>query len=662
MGIVTIEGKDIVFRQRGEIARISAWGRDCIRFRSSANGRIDDHAWNLLPPGPAACEVRTQGDGALLTNGIVSAEVSANGQLVFRKHGRIILAEQSEFAFNFRFRQYRRSGGDAFRAIVTFAADPAEHFFGMGQDPHAPFDLKGTTSDLIHKNTKSSIPFVYSTKGYGFLWNNPGIGRAEFGHNRTQWEANACRQVDYLVIGGDGPREVLGRYSELSGRAPRLPSWASGFWQCKLRYESQEDLLSVARRYRELGIPLSVIVIDFFHWTEQGDWRFDPKYWPDPKAMVDELSSMGIRLMVSVWPTVHPKSENFQEMDQRGLLVRTENGQYGLFDFHGLVSYVDATKAEARGFLWERIKANYCSYGIKAFWLDEAEPEIYPAHFDNMRLDSGNGEETGLLYPFYYAQAFHDGLAAEGETEILSLIRCAWIGSQRFGALLWSGDVPSTFESLRQQVREGLSVAMCGLPWWTTDIGGFHGADIRSEYFRELIVRWFQFGLFCPVMRLHGARSRPADHVERHPEVLEGSGGDNEIWSFGEEVYPILKRLIDLRERLRPYLHRSMDKASGTGIPVMRPLFVDYPEDEACYRIDDEYLFGDDIVFAPILDEGRTERSVYLPGTVSWIDVNDGKEYQGPISLDFTAGIDRFLAFVRKGSDVLPAFSGLSSA
>jgi alpha-D-xyloside xylohydrolase len=204
-------------------------------------------------------------------------------------------------------------------------------------------------------------------------------------------------------------------------------------------------------------------------------------------------------------------------------------------------------------------------------------------------------------------------------------------------------------------VKTGLNMAMCGIPWWNSDIGGFWGGDIESDYFRELIVRWFQFGVFCPVTRLHGARKRTPGQIERNPGVKERSGGDNEIWSFGEKVYPILKKLVELRERLRPYIHKHMDIASETGIPVMRPMFFDYPEDEVCYSLGDQYMFGDDILFAPIVQQGQTCREVYLPSGL-WIDVNSRKEYSGGCSVKMHAELDRFIAFVKKGSECLNVF------
>lgn len=656
VGILKVTDKEIIFQRRGENVIINAFGKDCIRFRSTANSEIINENWNLINQEEVNCTITQDDSKATLVNGKISVDIFNSGKVIYYKNEKEIITELSEFAFSNRFRYYKNSGGNNYKSTVVFESDDKEHFYGLGQDPNDCFDLKGTTSDLHHKNTKTSIPFVYSSKGYGFLWNNPSVGRAELGYNRTLWEANSTKQIDYLVIAGDNPREIMKKYADLTGYAPQFPSWASGFWQCKLRYESQEDLMKVAREYKKRNIPLSVIVIDYFHWTQQGDWRFDPKYWPDPKKMVEELNEMGIKLMISIWPTIHPKSINFAEMDEKNYLIRAENGQYGIFDFYGLVTYIDSTNPETREFMWQKVKENYYDYGIKTFWLDQAEPEIIPNHYDNMKMFLGNGEEVSLLYPHYYSKLFYDGLAKEGEKEILSLARAAWIGTQRYGTLLWSGDIPSTFDSLRKQIKVGLNVSMCGIPWWTTDIGGFYGADITSDYFKELIVRWFQFGVFSPVTRLHGSRLKPEGHVDRHPKILECSGGDNEIWSFGEKAYPILKELVELRERLRPYIHKHMNIASETGTPVMRPMFYDFYEDDVCYSLGDQYMFGDDILFAPIVTQGQINRTVYLPFGVTWINVNDKKEYIGGTYVECNADINEFIAFVRKDSDVLEVF------
>ena len=238
-----------------------------------------------------------------------------------------------------------------------------------------------------------------------------------------------------------------------------------------------------------------------------------------------------------------------------------------------------------------------------------------------------------------------------GRDDIITLSRAAYTGAQRFGTLVWSGDIRSSFESLTEQIRSGLNMAMCGIPWWNTDIGGFYGGDIHSETFRELIVRWFQYGVFCPVMRLHGSR----DGHDRSRNIREPSGGDNEIWSFGEENLPVLADLIALRYRLIPYIAKHMKAASESGAPVMRPMFFDFPEDAVCWTTGDQYMFGDDILFAPISVRGQTERRVYLPEG-DWTLTKDLSGYKGGRWVTVRAEIHEFIAFVRKGAEVLDAF------
>ena len=481
MAVLQAEQGRITLQRRDETVVIEPYGRDTLRFRSTRDGEIRQENWTLLPPEETDCATELRDHSALIVNGAISAQLFDNGKVVYCKHGKELLAERSEMAFFSGYREYLPVGADNYRATVIFEPYADEHFFGLGQEQNDAFDLKGSTSQLIHRNTKSSIPFVYSSRGYGFLWNNPSVGRCELTHNHTLWEASSTKQIDYLVIAGDTPADVMHKYADLTGHAPKFPSWASGFWQSRLRYERQEDVLRVAKEYVRRGIPLSAIVIDFFHWPEQGEWKFDSRYWPDPEALSKELAELGIRPIVSIWPTINPNSENYRHMDDRNMLVRTQRGLYGVFPFHGHQTYIDPTNPKTREFVWSRIRQNYYSRGFKNYWLDEAEPEIRPVHFDNLRYHAGNGEEVGLLYPFYYAKLFHDGLMSENQEEIILLIRAGWIGIQRFGALVWSGDIPSTFEALRMSVKTGLNMAMCGIPWWNSDIGGFWCGDTQSE-------------------------------------------------------------------------------------------------------------------------------------------------------------------------------------
>jgi alpha-D-xyloside xylohydrolase len=267
---------------------------------------------------------------------------------------------------------------------------------------------------------------------------------------------------------------------------------------------------------------------------------------------------------------------------------------------------------------------------------------MFPTDPDNLRFHLGQGLAVANAYPLLHERGFYEHMRAAGETTVLNLCRSAWAGSQRYGAAVWSGDISSTFEALQAQVRSGLNMALSGIPWWTTDIGGFHGGDPASPAFRELIVRWFQYGVFCPITRLHG---------HRLPVPSEGmamfTGGPNEVWSFGDEVYAMLKDLLFLRERLRPYILEHMRQASEKGIPLMRPLLLEFPQDDLCWEIDDQFLFGPDLLVAPVLTAGACERQVYLPTSTTWRDAWSGNTFDGGQVITTAAPLERIPLYVR---------------
>lgn len=666
MGKISVEGKKLIFERKDELTVIEPYGENCLRCRSTKNGRILDENWTVLPPATSDhCVIEGDEEKMKISNGLVSAVVEAGsswygGIITYYRDGKQILRTKFEGDYTNRNKHVE---GEHYQTQVIFEANEGEHFYGMGQEQEDLFDRKGSTCQIIHYNTKSALPVLYSSLGYGFFWNNPAPGRCETTRNHTMFVADSAYQADYFVYAGGTPADTMKLYCDLTGYAPHFPRWAAGFWQCRLRYESQEDLLETAREYKRRGIPIDAIVIDYFHWTQQGEWKFDPQYWPDPKAMCRELEEMGIHLVVSIWPTINPASENYQTMSEANMLVRTENGQYGTFDFYGQQTFIDVMNPRTQKFVWNKVKENYYQYGIKTFWLDEAEPEVHPQQPAHLKYYLGNGAQVAQLYPYYYAKMFYDGLREEGETEIVSLTRAAYPGSQRMGAIVWNGDILSSFRNLKMSIKSGLSMGMCGIPWWNSDIGGFMGGDIESGSFRELIVRWFQFGVFCPVMRLHGSRLRPSYHKPRHPGIIEPSGGDNEIWCFGERNYPILKELIELRERLKDYTCQYMDEASATGAPIMRPMFWDFYQDAVCYTLEDQYMYGADILVAPIYEEGAAQRQVYLPEG-RWIPVKSARMDSMPDAvnggrwIDCTARLEEFIVFVREGSGVLQCFIG----
>ncbi len=532
---------------------------------------------------------------------------------------------------------------------MRFESISEERLYGLGQYQQEGLNLKGCDMELAQRNSQATVPFILSSKGYGFLWNNPAVGRVVFGENLTTWEAESTTNLDYFITSGDTPREIQEAYGRATGCPPMMPDYAMGFWQCKLRYQTQDELLGVAREYKRRGLPISVIVADFFHWTMQGEWEFDKKYWPDPEGMVRELKEMGIELMVSIWPTVDHRSVYYHEMEEKGLLIRTDRGHRIGMEYHGNTIHIDLTNPDAREFLWEKAKKNYYDSGIKIFWLDEAEPEYSYYDFDLYRYHMGPNVQIGNIYPLMYAKTFYDGMRFEGQENILNLVRCAWAGSQRYGALVWSGDIDSNFESMRAQFAAGLNMGIAGIPWWTTDIGGFFGGNIHDPKFVELLIRWFEYGTFCPVMRLHGYREpvqQPLDATGTSGGGVCDSGADNEVYSYGEDAYEIFKKYMTIRENMRPYITRLMEEAHEKNTPVIRPLFFDFPKDIHAWEVEDVYMFGPELLIAPIMTEGAVTRSVYLPISSTFKDLWTGDTYEGGQTIEVNAPIERIPVFI----------------
>jgi alpha-D-xyloside xylohydrolase len=639
-------------RDGHEVVRIEPWGTDSVRVRVAID-RVLDTAAGALGDRPAGtAEIKVGTDTARLVNGRLAVDIGADGLLRFEQveTGEELLAEERAHFWWPGARLFAATGNGYHRLEQRFRAYPDEQLFGLGQHQHGRFDQKGLVLDLVQRNAEVTIPFLVSSRGYGLLWNSPAVGRVELAGNGTRWVSDSARQIDYWVTTGDEPADLLAHYADATGHPPMLPEWAAGFWQSKLRYSSQDELLAVAREYRERGLPLDVIVCDFFHWHHLGDWRFDPEFWPDPAAMVRELQELGIRLMVSVWPSVSPLSDNYAPMLARGLLIGSEYGApvHASWTDKGVdaeiqVSFYDSTNPEARQYIWDQVREHYYALGIRVWWLDACEPEINPGTPANMLFAAGPGPEVANAYPALHARGFYEGMTAAGETEIVSLCRSAWAGSQRWGAALWSGDIPATFESLADQIRAGLNVALSGLPWWTTDIGGFHGGDPSTPYFRELIVRWFQFGAFCPLFRLHG------DRAPRMPHNPARTGGPNEVWSFGPDAYEIIRQVMFLRERLRPYLMEQMRTAHESGLPPLRPLLLGFPADAACWTVDDQFLLGPDVLVAPVTEFGARERTVYLPAGPMWTDAWTGAVHRGGQRVRAAAPLDRIPVFLRDG-------------
>lgn len=660
------EGKLFYFFDN-ETVMIEAWGKDSLRVRAVRGKEFSSYDWALLKPRFYKPAINIYDDGsASIENGRIKAVLDKTGFLqVFDSSGRLILKEYSRnrldlkspncSALEVEAREFKPVIGGGYSIKARFESlSEDEKIFGMGQYQQPCLNIKGTDLELAHRNSQASVPFFLSSLGYGFLWNNPAVGRAVFAKNITSFEAFFSDQLDYWITAGCDPASIEENYAAVTGTVPMMPDYGLGFWQCKLRYRTQEELLDAARGYKKRGIPISVIICDFFHWPMQGEWKFDPLYWPDPDAMVSELKSMGIELMVSIWPTVDYRSSNFPEMLEKGYLIRTEKGFRLSMVYMGNTLHFDATNPGAREYVWQKVEKNYYDKGIRAFWLDEAEPEYAVYDFENYRYYLGPNVKIGNIFPVMYAKTFFDGMKKAGQENIINLIRCAWAGSQRYGALVWSGDIHSSFSSLRNQFAAGLNMGIAGIPWWTSDIGGFHGGDINDPAFHELLIRWFEYGLFCPVMRIHGDRDPHKKPLGTGGGALCVSGADNEIWSYGEKVEKILARYIHMRNSMKPYLKKIMAEAHEKGTPVMRPLFYDFPQDETAWDEHlEQYMFGPDVLVAPIMHEGMVKRDVYLPKGCSWTSYWTKERFEGGETITVDAPLEQIPFFFRDGASAL---------
>jgi alpha-D-xyloside xylohydrolase len=646
-----------------EVVCVEAWGVDCIRVQASVSGRFAPIEEALVAAAPTPAVVRDLPDAIEVVNGALTAVVESSGRISFRRTGsEVELCGEPPFDpreppthAHRRFRSPVRGESGHGCVEATFAAYDGERIHGLGQHPDLPFDLKGSVVELLQRNSHVSIPVALSSRGYGFFWNCPSIGRVEFAHNATRWIADHATQIDYVVFAGDTPALLMQRYAELTGFPPALPWWATGYWQSNSYYPSQDELLAVAREHLDRGLPLTSMFVDYMHWSHLGNWDWDTERWPDPSAMVSELARREVRVMVAVWPHVSPLSDHHADLARDGLLATDGQGSLARFDFadravpEGIaVSLLDLTSADARRFYWQRIAEHHHRIGVQAYWLDACEPEItgdgINPREESVHFAAGPGGAVSSMFPMFDARALREGLTSVGATDSMLLARSAWAGSQRYGVAVWSGDITSTWSSLRQQCTAGLNMMASGMPWWTSDIGGFFLARRESDEFRELLIRWFQFAVCWPIVRMHGNR-----HDNFYDAGIFSAGGPNEVWSFGAQVEDALTQMLHFRERIRPLVHELCAATSVSGLPPVRPMWMQFPDESDLALVDDQFMLGDDVLVAPVLQFGARSREVALPQG-RWRDVWIGTMHEGPGRIVVDAPVDRLPIFERAGS------------
>ncbi len=461
--------------------------------------------------------------------------------------------------------------------------------------------------------------------------------------------------VDYYFIAGDNLDQVIAGYREVTGKATLLPRWAYGLWQSRERYKTQAEIFDTARRYRALGLPIDNLVEDWNYWPEDawGSHEFDKARFPDPKGMLDQLHAMHLQLMISVWPKFYPGTANYKELDAKGYIYR-RNVEKGERDWIGngyLSSFYDPYAKEARAIYWRQIHDRLGVLGIDGWWLDASEPDIQ-SNLDiaerKLRMGPtalGPGAAFFNSYPLMHTTGVYQGArASTPDKRVFILTRSAFAGQQRNAAATWSGDVASRWSNLHDQISAGVNFSLAGIPNWTTDIGGFalepryekpDAADLAE--WRELNLRWFQFGAFTPLFRSHGQFP--------YREIYN-------LAAPGTSVYEALAYYDRLRYRLMPYIYTLAGDTWWKDGTIMRGLVMDFPGDPKVRDIDDEYLFGPAFLVAPVTAYRATARPVYLPAGTRWYDFHSGKSYEGSSSIDAPAPLERMPLFVRAGAIV----------
>lgn len=531
------------------------------------------------------------------------------------------------------------NGEDTYSSEVYFSIYGShEGLYGLGQHQAGVWNYRGETVDLSQENTNIAIPLLVSTNGYGIFWNNPSRSRMNnrFVH-ALYLSSEVADSIDYYFLYGPEPDTIIGQYRELTGQAPLFGRWAYGFWQCKNKYQSQQELLGVAAKYRRLHIPVDNIVQDWFWWNTMGEMTWNKNY-PDPNGMIRTLHDEHFHLMVSVWPFFRPGSPVYDQFQKNGWFIAKTIAP----SFHpvGQALY-DPTNPAARRQYWNNIDTALFKIGVDAWWLDTDEPETEGREKNILvdhQLHIGSGARYANIYPLFHSAGVSEGQqAASRQKRVFILSRSAFAGSQRYGVTAWSGDVLSDWLTFQRQISAGLNYAISGMPYWTTDIGGFiSGGNLNDPKFRELFVRWFQFGVFSPIFRVHGTR---------WPD-------ENELWSYGPGAEKILVRFDTLRYRLLPYIYSQAWQIAHNHSTLMRPLVMDWRTDVDSQNTRDEFMFGPAILVNPVYTQGATGRVVYLP-PAAWYDFWTGGRLAGPAHIQASAPLDRLPLYIRAGS-ILP--------
>lgn len=623
-------------------------------LKSPQNLENIPHSYSVVKtPGNTSFEVEKKGDDVVLKTRSIQVLLNMKtGQVEYADSVGNLLLEETEKGTQFTPVVYNKKS--TYLVRQAFSLTPDEAIYGLGQQ-QGKMNQRNQSVWLRQENMEIAIPFFQSTLGYGVFWDNAAYTMFTDNTTETAFDSKAGSCVDYYFMYGGNSDKVIARMRELTGQVPMQALWTYGFWQSRERYTGQEELLDVVKKYRELQVPLDVIVQDWQYWgTDAANWNaieFNNPKFPDAKKMVEDVHNMNAHIAISIWPTFGYKSKLYKTFEKKNMLL-TE-----LAGWPAEARPYDPFNPEARQIYWEAIRDNMYSIGIDAWWLDATEPELTQKDYYKIKQETYAGpyQYVANAFPIVSVGGVYENQRKEFSDKRVSILtRSAFAGQQRYGANSWSGDIQSTWEVLHKQIAAGLNFSLSGLPYWNTDIGGFvsctYPEGSSNPAYRELYVRWNQFGAFTPMMRSHGTCS------------------PREIYQFGERgtwAFDAIEKYIRLRYRLMPYIYATAWDVTSQNGTFMRALVMDFPRDKKVYDMGDEYLFGRSLLVAPVtkpmyVSEDRQvdltntgTKQVYLPAGTEWYDFWTGERLQGAQTVEKEVPIDIMPIYVKAGS-ILP--------
>ncbi len=629
-------------------------------------------------------------------------------------------------------------GESCFRAEQSFESPDDEYLFGLGQFQDGYYNIKNITRRLTQVNSQISIPFIYSSKGYGLLWHQYGLtdfnpadnfialekqeistennqsadvtttsgtqrrpqnqsvykgtfkvpadglyslfidyGDMESRHfviidgktcidqsnmwlpptvstlvnlsggehqiqlsckatnnpevswkpvdNLTTFRSPNAKLLDYVVFFGPSADNVIAAFRSLSGSAPLFPLWAYGFWQCRERYTSGDQLVETVKEFRKRNIPVDVIVQDWQYWGKNG-WGvpiFDEANYSNPAGFIKEIHDLNAHFNISIWSNPDRNSATGKDFAANNLYIPDSK-------------WLDYFNPVTRETYWNTLRENLFAYGVDSWWMDATEPENDA--LKGVETYLGPGEFYRLTYPLFVSQAVYEGQRkASSDKRVCILTRSAFLGQHKYGIINWSGDIGGNWDAYKRQIVAGLNYTITGLPYWTTDIGGFFRSG-KSQYtdvkYHELLIRWYQWGVFNPIFRIHGYQS------------------DTEPWNYGQEVENNMRKMLNLRYRLLPYIYSEAYDITKNGSTMMRPLVMDFMEDSTAIKQPYQYMFGKAFLVAPVTEPDAKEWKIYLPKEAEWYDFWTDEKYTGGQTVNKETPIDIIPLFVKAGSIV----------